>query len=86
MDVIPGTCPGLLSVGFLNDLKMNLSMPKRSATFEAIEVSVPVLTMPSGHIGISVIDFPDTGFEIPDELDSDVKRFALCTATAPRAS
>ena len=67
-EIIEGPCPPLLSVNFLeNDLGADVLLQSRKLSCAGIQKDIPLNKLSTGHVSISVLDIPATGFSVPPQ-------------------
>ena len=65
--VVTGEVPLLLPVKMLRSLRAVVDLNEMSVRFHALQRSVELSTLPSGHVAIEVTDFGTEGFVFPHE-------------------
>ena len=87
--VVEGEVPFLLSVNFLRELDAVIDFSRSTLTLKRVHAESPLIRLPSGHVAVDVLNFPEGGWKVPHDVphalqkDSQFRLWAAISACFP---
>eukprot|EP00971_Amphidinium_carterae_P332122 6466113-Amphidinium_carterae.2 len=70
--------PLLLPISLQRDLGMVLSLPTKTATWSSLNgAESKIVELPTGHVAISITDWPECGWYVPHDVHSQLAQVSL---------
>jgi len=82
-DAVGQEVPALFPVNLISGLKCVLDFDDSTMLMKAFNRTAPTQTLPTGHFEVSMIDFPDGGWKVPDDLQGEYPPDAFMLPEGP---
>ena len=82
-DAVGHEVPALFPVNLISGLKCVLDFDDSTMLMKAFDRTAPMQKLPTGHFEVSMIDFPDGGWKVPDDLQGEYPPDAFMLPEGP---